>query len=501
MDAAHSSPDFAARQRSLDQFRGAHGKRLEIHPKEKAVLWIVAFHVCALPWAIGAMRLWAQIPSFALAIVGLIVALLPRYYTEEHTGMQSFKLVPWPKLLRFPVFWIGLALLGYVAAQALNPAWGYRSDGKVWWMRKLEYITWLPTGVEAPFDRWGPWRLLMIYATVWLTVCTVWIGITRRRTLQVFFLVLAVNGLALALFGLVQRTMGNGKLFWFWRSPNSSFFSSFVYKNHAGYYLNLSLAITCGLAGWYYLRGLRRMEKSNPSGVFVFCATCIAVAVLMSFARGATVFMLGFLCITSAVFVIHQLRAPAEHRKPMIVVGLSLAFAAFLFTGLRAMDSDQAWLRLKRGVLEEDVSLEARRTATRAAIEMLQDTWPAGTGAGSFRFLFSTYQQHYPEIYHRGRTRMWWEHAHNDIVQFPIELGLAGTALLLAGLGWVCFAALKAYVWENPLSMCIVLGLLALLGSSWWDFPFQNPAILMLAAVLFITSTMWARFEESNARG
>jgi O-antigen ligase len=95
---------------------------------------------------------------------------------------------------------------------------------------------------------------------------------------------------------------------------------------------------------------------------------------------------------------------------------------------------------------------------------------------------------------------MWWEHAHNDIVQFPIELGLAGTLLLLAGLGYVAFLLLRAYFWENPLSASIVLGLLALLASSWWDFPFQNPAILMFAAVLFVAAAMWARFEEANAR-
>ena len=86
-----------------------------------------------------------------------------------------------------------------------------------------------------------------------------------------------MNGLALAVFGLVQRLLSNGKMFWRWESPNPSFFSSFIYKNHAGAYLDLALAVTCALAAWYYLRGVRRLEKSNPAGVFVFFAICVGV--------------------------------------------------------------------------------------------------------------------------------------------------------------------------------------------------------------------------------
>lgn len=496
-----TTPDYAALQRPLEHFRGSSGKRLEIHPTEKLLLWLLCIHTCALAWVIGGTRLWVQIPSFVLAAITFVVALLPRTYDEEHTGANRFKLVPWPRLRRFPLFWLGLALLALVAIQALNPAWEWRSDGKSWWMRRIEYLTWLPSGVRAPFERGGPWRMLLIYSTVWLTVCALWVGITRRRALRRFFVVIAVNGLALSLFGLAQQLLGNGKLFWFWRSPNPSFFASFIYKNHAAAFLNLTLAVACGLAGWFYLRGLRRLEKSNPSGVFVFFALCIAVAVFLSFARGATIFMVLFLCAASVGFIVHQLRSPAEQRKPAVIVGLVLAFGVLLFTGLNSFDSEKAWSRLKRGVMQEDLSLEARRTATRASIEMLEAAWPMGAGSGSFRFLFVIHQQHYPEIFMQGSRRMWWEHAHNDIVQFPIELGLAGTLIILAGIGYLLLQLVKSYFWENPLSACVVLGLILLLAYSWWDFPLQNPAVLMLACCLAVAATMWSRLEEANAKG
>lgn len=489
-------------QNPLKQFR-ASTKRLKIHPLERAALIIVCAQLVALPWAIGGMRPWSQIPSFIVSILGFIVALWPRNYTEDHTGSNRFRLIMWPKLVRFPLFWLGLALLAYITIQTLNPAWTYRTDGKVWWMLKIPYKEWLPSGVDAPFDRWGPWRIEMIYATVWLTVCTTWIAFTRRRTVQLLFITIAVNGFALAAFGLAQRVLSNGKMFWFWQTPSGSFFSTFVYKNHAGAYLDLTLAVTCGLAGWYHLKSLRRLEKSSPAGLFAFFATASAVAVLVSYARGATFVMLGFLAITVVGFVIHQLVVPNPNRKPIVAIALVIIFSYFLKTGLEAVRSHLAWSRLTSTLANLEVSLEDRKLATKASLEMLDETWKYGSGAGSYRFLFTQYQQKYPELWSQGvgGPRKWWEHAHNDIVEFPLELGMPGTLLIFGALAWLSFYAAKNYFWQTPLSLCVVLGLVLMIGYAWFDFPFQNPAILMLWWVLAVAAAMWGQMEETNQRG
>jgi hypothetical protein len=167
----------------LEQFR-APLRRLRIHPFESLLLVVVAAHLIFLPWALGTMRPLAQWCSLVFSLVSIVIALLPREYGEEHTGGAPFRLIPLPKLLRFPIFWLGLALLGLVVLHALNPAWEYQTDGKNWWVRAIPHAEWLPTGVRAPFERWGPWRMLLIYSSAWLTVCAIWIGFTRRRTVQ-----------------------------------------------------------------------------------------------------------------------------------------------------------------------------------------------------------------------------------------------------------------------------------------------------------------------------
>jgi hypothetical protein len=495
-----SSSKFSAFQKPLEAFR-ANTRRLTIHPLEQAALWVICIHLVFLPWALGGMRIWAHIPSLALGIISLIFALLPRTYTEEHTGSNSFRLIMWPKLLRFPIFWIGFALLAYIALQALNPAWAYETNGKGWWMRKIDSNPWLPSGVIAPFEKWNQWRIFIIYASGWMTVCAIWVAFTRRRTVQLFLLTLAANGLLVAILGVAQRITKAPKIYWFFESPNPSFFSSFIYKNHGAAYLDIVLTITCGLASWYYLRGLRRLEKSNPSGVLAFFATFIAIAVLVSYARGATLVMLVFLLGCIGAFITHQFILPKESRRPVIAIALILVFGFFLKSGLEALRSGEAWDRLRQGVMRQDVSLGMRERATAASLEMLHDYWKTGAGVGSFRFIFPIYQHRHAELVGDASGRLFWEHAHNDIVQFPIELGAVGAGLVILGFGFWVVSLFRSYFWENPLSTCLVFGAVLLLAYGWWDFPFQCPAILITWSALWPAATMWARFEESGAKG
>lgn len=496
-NSARPAPDYSARQKPLTEFR-TPARRPKIHPAELAALAVVGLHLVFLPWALGTMRPWAQFISAGLAITGMALALLPRNYRGEHSASEPFCLLTWPRLIRFPIFWIGLALLGYVAAQGLNPAWAYRSDGKNWWMEAIPHRGWLPPGVSVPFEKWGPWRMLLIYASAWLTVCTLWIAFTRRRTIQYLLMALAVNGALLAVFGLIQQRLGNGKIFWCLPSPTFWFFSSFVYKNHAGAYLNLTLAITCGLVAWYYVRGLRRMEKSHPGGVFAFFAIGIAVGVIASLSRGATLVMLGFVLVCAGAFIVHQLRLPRGSRRPLITLAMILVFGFFLTTAIFAMGSREALSRLVLGVTQQDTALATRQLATTAALEMLDDHGMRGVGAGSFRFLFTVYQARHPALVSQNGDLRFWEHAHNDVVQIPIELGLVGTGLVLLAGGYWMLVLIRSRFWGNPLGACTVSGLLLLVIYAWWDFPFQCPAILITWCALWGAAARWTQFEEKG---
>jgi hypothetical protein len=481
----------------LQQFRTARA-RLPLHPREKLLLWVLGAHLVFLPWALGGMKLWAQLISVTLAAIGLIIAILPRAYSSDFTDRTPFRLYPWSKLLRFPLFWAGLLLLLYVGTQALNPAWAYTRDHRGWWMEPLRHVAWLPHGTENPFRLGGPWRALIVYGGAWMLACSIWIGITRRRALQILFTVLAANGFALAIFAIVQRLVGNGLLFWFWPSPNASFFGSFIYKNHAGAYLLLVLIVSLALAAWHHLRSVRRMEKSNPAGVFLFFGAVVALDILISYARGATIGMLLFLGAALALYLTFHWRGPSRLHRPVISIVLLIGFAAFLSLSLSALSSDRAWKNMGRLFSAHDVSVRSRHLANLASWDMLKASWPSGNGAGSYQFLFPRYQQHYPEIFQQGKTRLFWDHAHNDLLELPIELGAFGVGVVVFAGGYWLYRLGRFVVWRNPFGLLLTMGLLLALAHACTDFLFACPAILVTWCALWPCVVLWTEFEERN---
>ena len=494
-------PAAPAPKTVIEQFR-AKTIRQRIHPREQALLWTVAAQLVFLPWALGGMRQWGQEISLGLSVVAFVVALSPRDYDETTGGQVPFRLYTWPKLVRFPIFWLGLAFLGYIVVQALNPAWVYQTDGKSWWMKKnLDSIEWLPSGVDVPIEMWGPWRMLMIYASVWLTVCAAWIGFTRRKSLQTLFSVLAGNAFLLAGLGIAERALGAKKIFWFWQPPASYFVSSFVYKNHAGAYFNLLLSLCAGLAYWHYERSQRRLDKSSPSGLFGFFGTAVAMIVFFSYSRTATILMFVFLIVALLLFFWNGFMKTASGNRPTFMLAvLLITFLAFVRIGLTSLRTEKVIERLSE--LREQFDFERVGTRTRAAEatwDMARERLLTGWGAGSFRFIFPIFQQHYPEIYADHNHRFYWDHAHNDYIEFLAEFGIIGVAIILAGSSYTALKMVKTYAWENPLTLFLSIGILVSVVHSIVDFNFYNPAILTTWCVLLYTLIRWSELEEVNS--
>ncbi|MCF7688767.1 MAG: O-antigen ligase domain-containing protein, partial [Cephaloticoccus sp.] len=86
---------------------GESAKVYKLHPLEKALAVVTAALLIFQPWAVGGMYLWTQYVAGGLALLAFIIALIPRHYTEEHHPGREMKLIMWPKLLRFPFFWLG----------------------------------------------------------------------------------------------------------------------------------------------------------------------------------------------------------------------------------------------------------------------------------------------------------------------------------------------------------------------------------------------------------
>jgi O-antigen ligase len=475
-----------------------------LHPLETALLAVVAAHLVFLPWALGTMHVWSQCISFGFSVASFGLALLPRDYPGIGDSGLPFRVRMAPTLLRFPIFWLGCLFLLYTLVQGVNPSWEWARTAQGWWLQGVSHITWLPSGLRTPFAQGNPWRTMMIHGSAWMSACAVWTGFTRRKALRILLVILAVNGFLLAVLGLFQRAVGADRIFGLWTPPADYFVSSFIYRNHAGAYFNMMLAITGALAFWYYRRQIRRREPSSPAVVFGFFSAVVAAIVLYSYSRGATILMIASLALVAAITAYSLIASRNSNQSPLTAVFAGVIFFVVVGLILLGLNTDRMAERM-RG-LEGEIATgreNIRIVLAKATLDMIQDRPVLGWGAGSYDYCLPGYQVRYPEICvaRDSHKRLFFEHAHDDYLEFLAEYGVVGCSLLLAGVCFYVFRLFRLRVWRNAAAGILSLGCLAIMIHAAIDFPFFNPAILITWCCLWPVLLRWLEIEDQHMHG
>lgn len=463
------------------------------------MLVVTSAHLCFLPWALGAMHGWSQVSSLILAAAGLVLALIRRGSAKPSPPNASRMIGPLDRLMRWPVFWAGLAGLSYVALQGFNPAWRYVSNTDHWWLEPLPHLAWLPAGIEAPFARSNPWRMLLILGTLLLLASSVWIGFSRRKTYRIFLTLLAGNAALLALLGLGQRLDGTSRIFWTHLPSNSRFIASFIYPNHAGPYFYLMTALASGLAWWSCRQAGRGRLSPVWRWLFTFIAVLTGSLVIHTNSRMSVLMLAAFALLMAAVAGLVVLRRKAVPGRPAVSRStlLIVVLASLVGAGLTVLPARKVWTRFSESADQHTATGLDRQLARQAATDMLKERWLFGWGAGCFRHGFPLFVQKYPAIYQSagGRIR-YWEHAHSDLLEIPLELGVVGMLPVLFCLAWLAGGLIRHRCWRNRVSLPLVFGCALLLVHAWVDFVFQNPAVLFTWTILLIAAIRWSELDQ-----
>jgi len=286
------------------------------------------------------------------------------------------------------------------------------------------------------------------------------IGFASRGAFSVAAILVALNGAALSFFGLVQQLTWNGQLFWSIPLTGGGVpFASYVNRNNASGFLNICLAGAVALTAWSFawrsdgeawdpgrpasklgaggylwfvvrgcvVRALRALSRLDATTVAsLTAAACIAAGILCSLSRGGTVAMIGAAAITFAATSLGGRKRLAL--AGAAVVGGVAACLLVLYLGQGATVSQ----RLATLVDESAVQTEGRLVHWQDGWRAAQDLLPAGSGLGTYRYVYRAYQQRpYGE---------WCYHAENQYLEALVEAGLPGLALLLAAIGLVALA-------------------------------------------------------------
>lgn len=465
---------------------------------------ILLLLVTATPWCFGgtepgtqfwlcggvltALGCWAlgQFLSPSLD-VSLPTALLPLCCA---VGLGLFQLLPMPIEARSGLSPRGTELRQLLATEA-NP-----SDTAMVETLRLQTASLRQPLSLYPAGTRSDLAILVVGVAVFL------LGATLFRTPQTqvwLCAALALNGAAIALFGIVQRLTFNGLVYW--RVPltqGGQPFGPFVNRNNAGGFLNLCLAGALGLTIWALTqRGfLRPVDKSRskddvdsrPSGgalrEFLACldagtigalllTICIGAGIVCTLSRGAMLATLGTIVVTGGVLLFTR-----RWLGRLGWLGLVLVGVLALVSWLGMTDLVQARFRT---LASDAIATQSRLPNWGDALRAVPDYWLWGSGLGTYRFVYGLYQ--------RAPSPVWFYHAENQYLEVLLETGIVGLVLLLSTLFLVGAAALRLlHVDSRGRTLAMgVAGVAALAGqviAGTFDFGLWLPANLLLMALL-----------------
>jgi O-antigen ligase len=436
--------------------------------------------VLASPWILGGQLLVTQIVSLAIVAFAIVVSSL--------VAERSIKI---PLALLF-------SLTAYILVQYANPAFAqeWQTGLRIWNLKPLDHIQWLPSSIDSDFADSSPLRFLIVFLTASLCASSIY-KYKRRFHQDLLPPLLVINAALIALVGLIQLNLESRSILGLFEAADEGlalFFGTFLYKNHAAAFFNLGMAVSLACFFGYVKQDQKR--KSNPGWLFLIFAGVLFAGVIFSKSR------FGFLCSCGilALFgplALTQLRDSGLSRKWVTAV----CTAMIILTGCGGIyllqNNAATHLKTLNSQITEDFSFKQRRLAYESELSMFAEKPIFGWGAGNYRHGFRQFQNMEGEreeirnpYMNRRSANFFWQHAHNDYLEWLIELGVVGTLILLSIPGYFFWLIFKSKRWKEPVPLMLLAGLGSTMVHALIDFPFQNPAVLITwFAILTITGT------------
>lgn len=298
------------------------------------------------------------------------------------------------------------------------------------------------------------------------------------RFLPMFIVIGIVSGLV----GLGQILGGDYSPLYFYRLANRGLASGiFANRNHGAVYLATMFPMLAVFAA-----GLP--EKGRHTRTIRLLATGVGALMipflLVTGSRGGL--LAGVVGLASVPFLYRPSRSAGEHvsRRRSTMIYTAVGGGALALVGLTAFMSRAVALQR---LLNQDNKSEVRFQVWGPILDMAKDYLPWGSGVGSFVKVF---QINEPDALLKPT---YLNHAHNEILEVLLTLGIPGALLLVAGLAAFAVAAYRAF--SNPASnsqalftrLGAVVTLLIGIGSL-GDYPLRTPsmACLLMIALLWL---------------
>jgi len=299
-------------------------------------------------------------------------------------------------------------------------------------------------------------------------------NLVRASQARKIAIVLAIFGITVACFALLQGVAPNGKLYWV-RVPRLGGWIYGPYVNHNHYAGLMELLVPVPL-----IIALSRLVHEKTRIAAGIAAAIMVGTIFLSGSRGG---MLAIFVELAALGVVLS----RQEKKTRIALGVG-AFVVVLISLLAWLGGKELTTRVSSISTEAkgEISGGMRLSIDRDTIQMFRRKPILGWGLGTFPVIYPQFRSFY--------TNFFVNEAHNDYLQLLSEMGLLGFATMV----WFVAELFrrvprKIQKWTTDVSgavtLACTLGITGILVHSLIDFNLQIPAN---AAIFYVFCTIAA---------
>ncbi|SDS64395.1 O-antigen ligase family protein [Opitutus sp. GAS368] len=459
---------------------------------EKLVLFHFGSLLVFTTWAFGGQAPWVRQGIAGWGAGGVLLFIVACVRRNKSTGDQ-----PWPALRYLWPLWLYDLL---VIISCFNPGFKEQMIAGERSLVMANPIPWLPTAALPGLA----WKELWQFNVIVLSCFNLFLVLPGRRFVRGVLFLIGGNAVSLAVFGTFQKLAG-AKGLWFGlvASPNSRFFSTFIYHNHWGAFTLLNTAVCLALLFHALRRGGQRDLWHSPVLMGAVVTLLLAASVPLSASRSCTV-LIGLLLLGALThFLLRVVRRQRERHASVLLPVASIVLAALLAaTAIAWLGRGAIAQRLEQTTAQ--LAPGAREVTFGSRLTLYRDTWRMASEKPWFGWGLESYA-HVFRVFNTQRTTeiVFWipfyAEAHNDWLQSLAEVGFVGTGLLAL----LVLLPLCAIPWRRAGSTVpryLLTGCGLVLLYAWVEFPFANPAVMLTFCALFYCALRYAQLELQAQR-
>lgn len=287
-----------------------------------------------------------------------------------------------------------------------------------------------PQHMTLSFYPWGSYHSLLLGIGYFQLFVLTLLLVDSESRLRTLLYTLVFLGTLQAIYGSLMTLSGVEMQLWFNKEAHRGVATgTLLNRNHLANYLTYSAAAAIGLllaaskinAINNWRQGIRAVSEwlLGNKGFLRVSLIIIVIGLILTRSRMGNIAFFVSLSTTALIWLLLS----RKFNKTTFILFVSLfiidAFLVGTWFGI-----DEVATRIENTQAEQ----EMRHQLLPYMLDMAEDFWLTGTGAGTFADTFPLYKQQ--------MTTLWYNEAHFDYLQFLIEFGVIGSTPLLIIVLW-----------------------------------------------------------------